>query len=71
MTLNATGAPLYGWIMDTKGFAMSYFVVNLLGIAVNMLALVPVVPLQVATFALWAVHRTFSFSATNAYVPRM
>ncbi len=57
--------------MDKKGFAVSYLAVNVLGIAVNALALVQVLPLQVATFVLWAAHRTFSFSATNSYVPRM
>lgn len=30
--LGALGIPLYGWLMDKKGFAVSYAVINLLGI---------------------------------------
>lgn len=30
--LGALGIPIYGWLMDKKGFALSYAVINLLGI---------------------------------------
>jgi hypothetical protein len=37
--LGALGIPFYGWLMDKKGFAVSYAVINLLGIGNSLRAL--------------------------------
>ena len=95
--LGALGIPIYGWLMDKKGFALSYAVINLLGIGtfvdhitititsiireqwlahtfsigINVLALIPVLPLQVVTFAFWAAYRLLGFSACYAFVAKV
>ncbi|ELR21409.1 uncharacterized protein ACA1_183430 [Acanthamoeba castellanii str. Neff] len=69
--LGALGIPIYGWLMDKKGFALSYAVINLLGIGINVLALIPVLPLQIVTFAFWAAYRLLGFSACYAFVAKV
>lgn len=62
-----TGIPLFGWLMDKKGFAATYTVIILLGCALNGFAMVPVLPLQIVTFLLWAMYRVLLFSSLSAY----
>ena len=65
--LGALGIPLYGWMLN-RSFAISFFCINSLGMMMNACAMIDVLPLQVVTFCLWAVYRTWLFSAAYAFV---
>lgn len=66
--LGALGTPVFGWLMSSRGFGMTFFVINAMGMITNGLAAIPLLPLQVVTFVIWGLYRVLLFSAVYALV---
>jgi len=59
--------PIFGWLLDHKGFAISLFAANIMCLLAGAISIIPVLPLQYATFVLisivnpglWSIYYSF------------
>jgi LAT3 family solute carrier family 43 protein 3 len=59
--------PAISYLLKKYGFATFFQLVSLTGIGYGVIAVIPVLPLQVLTFVLYATHRAFLYSVIATF----
>jgi len=60
--------PLINWILTSHGFKVAYPVILAMGVIYNGINLVPILPLQIASFVIFTVFRAMLYSTHVTYV---